>query len=293
MTYMASCGSTPCDQFDASQAQWFKIAQFSFVPGGKDPETGGLMWWHYLIKGSYLHQPCCIAKLTMAIESKPIDVMLPTDIAPGGYLIRQEIISMQNVPIEFYPSCTQVNIGGSASGTPSSTIQFPAGYTADDPSFKQDVYGQNIDTSFIFPAGPLSNLANANQAPGGTAGVAGGPGGAGGSAPVSSAVGGGAPATSAGAASSMAPTSTMNDGIPTPASASSSAAAISDVASSAAPSTIASSAAASASATSAASQPASSGKCGIKLSKRRNTYVVPKSRASEFSAHVARKRRAL
>lgn len=60
MTYMASCGSTSCDQFDASQAQWFKIAQFSFVPGGKDPETGGLMWWHYLIKGPHPHASRCI-----------------------------------------------------------------------------------------------------------------------------------------------------------------------------------------------------------------------------------------
>ena len=27
MTYMASCTGTTCDQFDASQAQWFKIDQ--------------------------------------------------------------------------------------------------------------------------------------------------------------------------------------------------------------------------------------------------------------------------
>lgn len=27
LTYMASCGSTTCDKFDASGAQWFKVDQ--------------------------------------------------------------------------------------------------------------------------------------------------------------------------------------------------------------------------------------------------------------------------
>lgn len=35
MTYMASCGSTSCDQFDPTGAKWFKIDQV----GKKDAST--------------------------------------------------------------------------------------------------------------------------------------------------------------------------------------------------------------------------------------------------------------
>ena len=40
LTYMASCGDTTCDKFDASDAQWFKIDQM----GLKDAASG--TWWH-------------------------------------------------------------------------------------------------------------------------------------------------------------------------------------------------------------------------------------------------------
>lgn len=38
MTYMASCGSTPCDQFDPTGAKWFKIDQL-----GK--KSDGTTWY--------------------------------------------------------------------------------------------------------------------------------------------------------------------------------------------------------------------------------------------------------
>ena len=33
MTYMASCGSTPCDQFDPTGAKWFKIDAAGYTNG--------------------------------------------------------------------------------------------------------------------------------------------------------------------------------------------------------------------------------------------------------------------
>lgn len=34
---------------------------------------------------------------------------------------------------EFYPSCTQVSIGGSGTGQPDSTVLFPGAYSDSDP----------------------------------------------------------------------------------------------------------------------------------------------------------------
>ena len=64
---------------------------------------------------------------------------LSQNIAPGNYLIRNEIIALHlgntEGGAEFYPSCTQVSIGGSASGTPANgdTVTFPGGYSDNDP----------------------------------------------------------------------------------------------------------------------------------------------------------------
>lgn len=62
---------------------------------------------------------------------------LPDNLAPGDYLIRHEIIALHLADseggAEFYPSCTQVRIGGSGTGTPDSTVTFPGAYNDDDP----------------------------------------------------------------------------------------------------------------------------------------------------------------
>lgn len=85
---------------------------------------------------------------------------LPTNIEPGDYLIRHEVCRtsptvfhcLHHTQIialhvattlggaEFYPSCTQVRIGGSGSGVPSSTVSFPGAYQDTDPGiFDPDV----------------------------------------------------------------------------------------------------------------------------------------------------------
>ena len=42
LTYMASCGSTPCDQFDPTGASWFKINQAGLEDDGKTWYQGGI-----------------------------------------------------------------------------------------------------------------------------------------------------------------------------------------------------------------------------------------------------------
>jgi AA9 family protein len=61
--------------------------------------------------------------------------------------------------VEFYPSCTQVRIGGSQSSTPNQAVSFPGAYNDNDPG----IYVPNIYTpgsSYTFPGPPVSNLAS-------------------------------------------------------------------------------------------------------------------------------------
>jgi len=98
------------------------------------------------------------------VNSKPVSVTLPTQLAPGEYLIRQEIVALHLAVTlggaEFYPSCTQVRIGGSQSGTPNQTVSFPGAYNDNDPGiYVPDIYvpGTPYNT---FPGPPVSNLAS-------------------------------------------------------------------------------------------------------------------------------------
>lgn len=59
---------------------------------------------------------------------------------------------------EFYPSCTQVRVGGSSSGTATDTVTFPGGYSDSDPGiFDPNVF--DSDDNYVFPGPPVSNLA--------------------------------------------------------------------------------------------------------------------------------------
>ena len=100
---------------------------------------------------------------TVPVNGKPTSVTLPTDIAPGDYLVRHEIIALHLAQArggaEFYPSCTQIRVGGSQSGTPDQTVSFPGAYSDDDPG----IYDPNVYDSgqtYTFPGPPISNLAS-------------------------------------------------------------------------------------------------------------------------------------
>ncbi|KAH9985301.1 glycosyl hydrolase family 61-domain-containing protein [Russula vinacea] len=139
MTYMAACDTSTCDKFNGSTAKFFKIDQI-----GK--EADGSTWYQQDV-----------------MNGKPISVTLPTQVAPGDYLIRNEIIALHLAETlggaEFYPSCTQVRIGGSQTGTPNQTVLFPGAYNDNDPGiFDPNVY--NNGAPYTFPGPPVSNLAS-------------------------------------------------------------------------------------------------------------------------------------
>jgi len=111
-TYLAACTGTTCDKFDASEAKWFKIDQTGRQSNGS--------WFQQFI-----------------MYGDTYTTQFPQNLAPGDYLVRHEIIALQLAPTvggaEFYPSCTQIRVSGSGTGTPSSTVSFPGAYSDTDP----------------------------------------------------------------------------------------------------------------------------------------------------------------
>jgi hypothetical protein len=98
-----------------------------------------------------------------SVNGGPITLTLPTNVAPGGYLVRQEIIALHLAQsqggAEFYPSCTQIMVGGSQTGTPNQTVAFPGAYSDTDPGILvPDVF--SAGATYIFPGPPVSNLAS-------------------------------------------------------------------------------------------------------------------------------------
>ncbi|KAK0728646.1 glycoside hydrolase [Lasiosphaeria miniovina] len=70
---------------------------------------------------------------------------LPTCIAPGQYLLRMETLALHSAKTQgaaqFYQSCAQINVSGSGTLLPSSTVSFPGAYKANDPGILINIYG--------------------------------------------------------------------------------------------------------------------------------------------------------
>lgn len=103
-----------------SGLSWFKVASDGFSGGkwGVDNMVANAGW-------SYFDMPSCIA--------------------PGNYLMRVELLALHNAyssgGAQFYMSCAQINVTGSGSFTPSSTVSFPGAYSSSDPGILISIYG--------------------------------------------------------------------------------------------------------------------------------------------------------
>lgn len=133
LTYMASCGDQTCDKFDSTTAKWFKVQQVGQDSDGKWAQA---------------------ALMTGGVAT----VNIPKNIAPGNYLVRHEIIAlhlaMTKGGAEFYPSCTQVRIGGNGSGQPTADelVSLPGAYSDTDPGIlTPDVFNPGFKYNFPGP----------------------------------------------------------------------------------------------------------------------------------------------
>lgn len=84
---------------------------------------------------------------------------LPDNLASGNYMMRHEIIALHLATskggAEFYPSCFQLAVGGSKTGTPSEDdlVSLPGAYSDNDPGiFDPNVFDTNVEYQFPGPA---------------------------------------------------------------------------------------------------------------------------------------------
>ncbi|RPD54907.1 glycoside hydrolase family 61 protein [Lentinus tigrinus ALCF2SS1-7] len=106
-----------------SSAAWFKVSEMGLPSSNPD-------YWATEV----LNDNCGHYTFTV-----------PSDIAPGNYLIRAEVIALhvasQPGGAQFYMSCFQINVGGSGSANPP-TVSFPGAYSASDPGILINIYEQ-------------------------------------------------------------------------------------------------------------------------------------------------------
>jgi hypothetical protein len=79
-------------------------------------------------------------------------VTIPSDIAPGNYVLRHEIIALHGAGspngAQLYPQCINFEVSGGGSARPSGTVGTSL-YRANDPGILFNIYGN--PTSYPIP----------------------------------------------------------------------------------------------------------------------------------------------
>lgn len=143
MHYMTKCDGS-CSTYNSTNSEWFKISELGL-------EADGNTWYQ--------------ANLN---SRAPANVTIPNTLAPGNYLLRSEIISLQLAMsqggAEFYPACIQLQVGGSQTQGPTSSEEcaFPGCYSDDDPGIlTPDIYNPPIQ--YTFPGPPVASFVDAGS----------------------------------------------------------------------------------------------------------------------------------
>jgi cellulase len=118
---------------DAGAGPWFKVSQEGYNVPNK--------WW---------------GTQTLNANCGKRSFIVPSDLAPGQYLLRAEVIALHVASsvggAQFYLSCYQLNVTGSGTKNPTG-VSFPGAYSATDPGIEINIYG--TITSYTIP-GPTA-----------------------------------------------------------------------------------------------------------------------------------------
>ncbi|KIY72566.1 lytic polysaccharide monooxygenase [Cylindrobasidium torrendii FP15055 ss-10] len=132
ITYMAKAPSDITAWEPGTDAVWFKIDEAGLEDG---------VW---------------AAPDGLAATNSVYTVTIPEALAPGQYIIRHEIIALHSAyeypGAQVYPSCAQVEVTGSGTGTPTDLVAFPGAYDGDTPGIVFDVYNSNSTYTIPGPA---------------------------------------------------------------------------------------------------------------------------------------------
>lgn len=132
--------------------------------------TGAI--WTKIAEDGYDGSQWAVQKLVAAGGKWDFD--LPSALAAGKYLIRQEIIAHHESDAafnvnpargaQFYPSCVQVEVSGSGSAVPDQAFDFNVDYTYADPGIVFNLYGGY--TSYQIPGPEVWDAASAGSGSG-------------------------------------------------------------------------------------------------------------------------------
>jgi Auxiliary Activity family 9 (formerly GH61) len=163
LTYMANCGSTPCNQFDITNTKWFKIQQIGRTSPGSAWAQADLSTFFRLFSRYYIS--LCFF-ISLIVNGAVATASLPKTLASGNYFLRHEIIALHLATslggAEFYPACAQIQVGGSETGgpTPDELVSIPGAYQDDDPGiFDPQIY--NTSAPYIFPGPAIASFVGA------------------------------------------------------------------------------------------------------------------------------------
>ncbi|CAZ84655.1 unnamed protein product [Tuber melanosporum] len=120
MTYLAKCPGTDCTTADPTTLDWFKIDH-----AGLNPD------------GTWISD-------TIIADNNTRTVTIPSDIAPGPYLLRHELLALHSAfdpnGAQFYPMCANLQINGTGSAVPTNTVKFPGAYSPTDPGILINIH---------------------------------------------------------------------------------------------------------------------------------------------------------
>ncbi|KAL0063798.1 Esterase/lipase/thioesterase [Marasmius tenuissimus] len=149
LAYMASCGGSSCNGFNAKSAKWFKIDQVGLISG-----TVGNGYW-----GSG----------QMIDNNSSWTTTIPSTIPAGSYLIRFETIALHSMPAQFYPECAQLQVTGGGSQAPPSSIlvSLPGAYSNSDPGVNINLYTTEAmsQTTYIIPGPAVYGSSGSSNPP--------------------------------------------------------------------------------------------------------------------------------
>lgn len=133
--YLANCNG-PCETVDKTTLRWFKISHVGLIDKSR---TNGYWATDVLIDNGFNW-----------------NVVIPTGIATGNYVLRHEIIGLhaagQSNGAQNYPQCINLAIKGTGTAAPAG-VAATSFYTATDPGIKFDLYG--AFTSYPIPGPAL------------------------------------------------------------------------------------------------------------------------------------------
>jgi len=107
-------------------------------------ETGSGAVWFKIFEDGYNQttHKWCVDKLRT--NKGKLTIKLPTDITPGNYLLRSELIALHEgfelTGAQPYVGCAEITVGGSGTVNPVNKVAFPGAYTKTDPGIFFDIY---------------------------------------------------------------------------------------------------------------------------------------------------------